>query len=393
MVEILTSKRARRVALIIESKRAYGRRILDGISKYLQQTEPWEIFIEPRSLHDPVPGWLFSWQGDGIIARIMDDQALTKIKQRGIPLVNIKGTLTDSVNLPDFSIDRFAIGKMAAEHLIERQFQNFAFAGFKARWSDLIFQGFSETVKKYGFSCNEYRDTLKFTDSYREVAMEQEIDQTAEWLKTLPPPVGIVAADDYLGIQVLSACRKIGLKAPDMAAVLGLGDDETLCNLCSPTLSSLRFNEQLLGLKSAQKLDLLMRGEAIDSEPELIPPLGITVRHSTDVEAVSDDVVRNALSFIRENINQNINIENLVESLDVPRSTLQRRFKKVLGRSVYETILDWRLRRVMELLTQTDITVKQIARLTGFRFVEHLNGLFKHKTGMTLITYRKIMSK
>lgn len=393
MTEALTPIRMRRVALIIESKRAYGRRILDGIASYMREIEPWEIFIEPRALHDPAPRWLFSWQGDGIIARIMDDKVLTKIKERGIPLVNIKGTLTDADNVPDFSIDRFAIGKMAAEHLIERRFRNFAFAGFKAVWSDLIYQGFSETLEKYGFSCNEYRDTLKFTDSYREVAMEREIDQTAQWLKTLPAPVGIVAADDYLGIQILSACRKIGLKVPDMAAVLGLGNDETLCNLCSPTLSSLHYNEQLLGRKSAEKLDLLMRGEPVNPDPELILPLGITVRHSTDVEAVDDELVRSALSFIRENLNRNINIDNLVESLGVPRSTLQRRFKKALGRSVYETILDWRLQRVMELLAHTNITVKQIARLTGFRFVEHLNGLFKLKTGMTLLTYRKISSK
>ncbi|MDO4573659.1 MAG: XylR family transcriptional regulator [Planctomycetia bacterium] len=385
----LQHRRIPRVALIIESKREYGRRILDGIARYLQENEPWEIFIEPRSLHDPAPQWLTDWQGDGIIARIMDDHALNQVKQKGIPLVNLKGIVSDAVNPPDFSVNRFSIGQMAAAHLMERQFRNFAFAGFRdTRWSELIFEGFSQTLKEHGFECDTFHNTLQFTDSYREVAMEREIDVTAEWLRTLPAPVGIVAADDYLGIQLLSACHKIGRKVPDQAAVLGLGDDATLCRLTSPTLSSLRYNEELLGFKAAELLDRRMHGDTTPHFPEKIEPLGITVRHSTDVTAIQDPLVRDALGWIRENVTRDIRLDDLVRHLEISKSTLERRFRKVLKRSVYDTILDWRMRHVMELLSGTDMPIKKIAHVSGFRHLEHLNNLFKQRIGVSPSQFR-----
>ncbi|MDO4569557.1 MAG: DNA-binding transcriptional regulator [Planctomycetia bacterium] len=385
------NRKVRRVAVLIETTRAYGRRIMDGIAAYVRENPFWQIFVEPRALYDPLPHWLKTWDGDGIIARVGSPKDRQALEQLGLPVVHLKGVEKVSKGLmPDIYTDRQAVGQLAATHLIERHFRHFAFVGIpNCSWSNLELAGFQKTLEEASLSCHVFQHKKGILKNYRDGAMEDEIDMVSQWLKTLPMPIGILAADDFLGVQLLSACYQLGIHVPEMAAVVGVGDEETVCRLAFPTLSSVRPNEHLIGRKAAALLDRLMEGYFERPDPEKIPPLKVVTRHSTDVQAVDDPVVRQALAFIRENISEPIGVQDILDHVNVSRSVLQRRFQKECQKSIYETILDTKIRFVMELLTDTDFTMRKVARIAGFKHVVHLNSIFKQKTGTTLSEYRR----
>lgn len=379
----------RRVALLIETTRSYGRRIMDGIADYLQENRPWQIFVQPRALNDPIPQWLNHWRGDGVIARGLDENTCRQIEASGIPVVNLKGASKNSLFQPDFSTDRVAVGRMAAEHFIQRQYTRFGFVGLPGMsWSEQEQYGFIQRLAESGLTCNVFEHKSTYT-LHPDGAMDEEIDALEAWLRSLAAPVGILAADDFLGVQLLSACYNLEIKVPEMVSIIGVGDEGTVSRMTSPTLSSVRPNEALLGRKAAELLDKLMNGEKVERKTILIPPSGISERHSSDTFAVEDLQVMRALAFIRENVAHGVNAADIVRFIGVSKSQIQRKFQTLLNHSIYDVIIDYRIRLVKEYLKNTQISLCNISKLSGFKYNSHMNSLFKLKTGMTPAEYRE----
>jgi len=187
---------------------------------------------------------------------------------------------------------------------------------------------------------------------------------------------------------VLSACGDCGIAVPDQLAVIGVDNDELLCELCRPPLSSVELNPQKVGYEAAALLDRMLDGKLPPAEQKSIPPLGVIARQSTDVVAIADADVASSVHFIREHACEGMQVEDLLQRVQISRSTLERRFARLLGRSPKAEILRVQFDRVKQLLARTDYPLAKIAQLTGFRHVENLCYLFKKKTGRTPGQYR-----
>ena len=380
------------VALLVESSRAYGRGLLHGIAEYVRLHGHWSIFLAERGLGDAPPGWLHGWTGDGVIARIENQRIARVIRDLGLPTVDLRGLLTD-LRVPLITTDDAAVARMAVGHFLERGFRHFAFCGFLgADYSDKRSECFARLVEESGFVCHVYcwsRQSRIAGTEAREQRGWTTVAEVERWIEELPKPVGIMACNDIRAQQVLMACRLIGVAVPDEVSVLGVDNDELLCDLSDPPLSSVVPDTRRIGYEAAALLDRMMRGALPSDVLTTIPPLGILTRRSTDVLAIEDRTLSSAVRFIREHACEGITVEDVLVGRPLSRSVFERRFAKIFGRTPKAEILRLQLDRVKQLLAETDMPLKQIAFKTGFRYPEYMSAAFKERTGETPGQYRR----
>ena len=286
-----------RVALLIETSNAYARDLLYGIRAYLREHQSWSIYLAEHSRGDVLPGWLRKWDGDGVIARVEDQRTAEMLLATRLPAVDVSYGLTHSP-FPRVATNSFAVSKMAADHLIERGFQNFGYCGdARYHWSNLRSGFFAECLKSAGFDCHSYPEGGQ---GRHQESWEREIERLAAWLRSLPKPVGIMACYDIRGQQVLEACRRVELAVPDAVAVIGVHNDELLCDLCDPPLSSVIPNARRAGYEAAALMQRMLQGEEISMQTILLEPISVVTRQSTDVVALTDSQIsRLFASFAR----------------------------------------------------------------------------------------------
>jgi LacI family transcriptional regulator len=383
-----------RVALLIESSRGYGRELLVGIAKYLRIHGPWSIEFEEGDPGERLPQWIDRWQWDGIIARVKTPAVARSLHRLGVPVVDLYGS-PHGFGFPSIRSDEVLIGRMAAEHLLDRGFRRFAYCGYNGTWwSDLRRLGFEKRVTEAGFPCQSFGNPLPLrpvtTPEYEEHGARHE-EELQRWLASLPMPVGLMACNDSRGRQVLNGCREARLAVPDDVAVIGVDRDEILCELSDVPLSSVILNAQQIGYEAASLLQRMMSGEVdVGSESILVQPLGLATRRSTDVLAIEDRPTAAALRLIREHACEGINVPFLAKAVGVSRRSLERRMAQVLGRPPNAEILRVRLEHVCRLLTESGLPLSQVAAKAGFENAEYLARLFKKRFGMTLGEFRKV---
>ena len=376
-------KRQRRVALLIESSNAYGRGLLRGVVAYVREHRPWSFYLVEQGRGDPPPAWLADWDGDGIIARIENPRIARAIAKSKRPAVDVSAArLIPSI--PWVETNDAAIAKVVAEHLLARGFKHFGFCGdARFNWSKWRAEKFQELVAAAGCSCSVYQPKELKSDR-----VEHQIAGIAAWLRKLRKPVGVMACYDIRAQQVLVACRSLGFAVPDEVAVVGVDNDELLCDLCSPPLSSVIPNNHQAGYEAARLLDQMMSGAKLPPVAHLIEPIRVAVRQSSDVLAVHDRDVALAMHHIRENACDGINVEDVLRAVPLSRRVLESRFKKLLGITPHEEILRVQLGRVKQLLTETDLSLFEIAGRTGFEHVEYLSVAFKREVGVPPSVFR-----
>lgn len=375
-----------RVALIIETSTSYGRRILRGIRRYAHTHQSWSIFLEQRDLSGEPPLWIKTWDGDGIISRITTKAMVEDADRLKIPLIDLTDRRETFSTHQVWSDDR-AIARLGAEHLIERGFHSFGFCGFSQEiWSNRRRDRFVEAVGQAGSDCRIYESPWFGRDAH---PWEEEQKQIMAWLSALPKPAGVMACNDYRGQHVLDACGRLDLAVPEEIAVIGVDDEEELCELCEPPLSSVVPNAEMVGYKAAELLDHLMSGgKALEPRLE-IAPIAVVTRQSTDVLAIDDPEIAAAVRYIRENACRGAKVEDILDDVPISRSILERRFRKYLGHSPQALIRQTRLKRVKQLLVDTDLTLAKISALAGFRHQEHMCVLFKKEIGDSPGAYRR----
>ncbi|MBL9163265.1 MAG: XylR family transcriptional regulator [Planctomycetaceae bacterium] len=372
-----------RVALDIETSLVYGRRLLEGVSRYLRANRPWSIYIEQHELGSDLTGFLKRWNGDGIITRQANPESIKLLKRRHLAAIDL-GDIHPHLGLLRIGSAQVTIGRLAAEHLLERGFEHFACCGFEGEhWSQRRRDGFIAEIGHAGFHTSVFESPRAGVNVWK-----RDQQRLVEWINSLPRPVGVFATNDMRGQHVLDACARLDLAVPEQVAVLGVDNDELVCNLCNPPLSSIIPNPERIGFEAAGWLDRMMQGEtpaAIDIE---IPPLGIAVRQSSDVFAVSDPTLASALRFIRERACDGATVTDLLAHLSVSRSWLERNFRKLLNRSPQAEIRMVQIKRCKELLRTTNLSLEKIAGLAGFEHPEYMSVVFKRETGRTPGQYR-----
>lgn len=374
----------KRIILLLETSRAFGRQLIIGIARYSRLNGPWSFYKEPIDLKSSVPH-LTTWKPDGIIMR---DSLITKelLKLR-IPTILAIHNSSYPKNLPVIKTDSSSIAKLASEHLIEKGLKNFAFCGFNNYdWSKERRFYFNRFISEAGYKTHNYilPKRIKKND------WENEQQHVSNWIKTLPKPVGIFACNDDRGQHILEVCKLIDLKVPEDVAVVGVDNDPMICEIGDPPLTSIALNVESAGYEAAKLLDGLIEKKKISKRQILVSPSHIVQRQSSNILAVDNAEVALAIRYIRNNAKNKILVKDVVKTTGISRRALERRFRKTIHRSIYDEIRLVRIEWISKLLIESDLSISQITSLFNFTDVEHISRYFKKEKGIGLREFRKL---
>lgn len=375
-----------KVILLIETSRAFGRELLYGIARYSKLHGPWVFYREPRNLKSQIPR-LTNWKANGIIMR---NSIISKeLLQLKIPTIMVLHNVERPKNIPAVVTNGFQIAKLAAEHLLNRGMRNFAFCGFDDFvWSNERKIHFIQIISETGFKTFVYGEGL----SRKYKSWEKEQLQMADWLKTLPKPVGIMTCNDDRGNHVLEACKIAKLRVPEDVSVIGVDNDPFICDLSDPPLTSIALNTESAGYSAAELLDRLMNGEPMRSQDIIVTATHVVRRQSTDILAIEDNDVVAAIRFIRQNAKNKIRVNDVVEQTCLSRRSLESRFRKILNRTIQEEIRKVRTDLISQMLIETNLSIAEITAMFNFTDFEHISRYFKQEKGISLRDFRRINS-
>jgi LacI family transcriptional regulator len=379
-----------RVALLIETSRGYGRGMLRGIIRYARLHGPWSFYITPSDFEQALPKMKL-WGGSGIIARVETLETAEAIVAAGIPAVLVGADQRVAAEVPQLAgmsevwADSEGAARMAAEHLLERGFEYFAYVGLPERiWSQRREEAFCTVIRQSGFEPYIYRPPRSKKD--REWVREQLF--LANWIKELPKPAGLMACNDDTGRGVLEACRLAGVHVPEEVAVIGVDNDELFCELADPPLSSVALNAEHGGYRTAQILDQLMKHKLRAPQRLLVEPTHVVTRRSTDVTAFSGREVGAALGFIHRNRARDFTVNDVAAATGLSRRNLEVKFRKAVGKTIHEEIQRIRLDHAKRMLRETDLPIAQIAESSGYNSPSYLTQVFGKEIGVTPAKYR-----
>ncbi len=377
-----------RIILMIDTSRACERRFVQGIVKYSQLHGPWVFYRKPKYYITPNRTkvsleQLQNFRADGII--VSDAENLQNFLALNLPTL-IHTVKKKSYEYPSLIGDCTNSAIMAAEHLLDRGFQHFAFCGVgNFYWSKDRFISFRNRLKQAGFEPHYYKQNAsRFRKSFQE-----EQAKLAKWLKSLPKPIGLMTCADDCSQHVVEACELAHLHIPDEIAIIGVDNDEMVCELTNPSLTSVALDFERAGYKSAELLAKLIAGEKVIDQNITVLPTHIATRQSTDILAIKDADVRMAVKYIRNNSRKPIQTEDVLNAVGCARRTLHRKFKQTLSRSVSEEIRRNRVELIATSLQDTEMPISQIARTFGYDDAHHIARYFRQEKGMTPLEYRK----
>jgi LacI family transcriptional regulator, galactose operon repressor len=383
------------VALLLETSTEFGRGLLRGILRYSRLHGPWSLYVAPGHLDQVLPK-AKSWKGTGIIARINSPKMERLIRSTSLPFVassvseSRQGTPGDKFG--EIRTDSEAIAIMGARHLQEAGLRRFAFCGFEnCSWSEVREKAFVQFAHDRGFPCSTHHIARSNWVQRRHWIQSWEHEQPimVRWLRSLPKPVGIMACNDVCGREVLQACTTAGLRVPEEVAVVGVDNDEMMCELSHPPLSSVALDLDKAGYEAARLLDEIMIGHSMIKRGVRVGPTHVAVRRSSDVVAQDDPLVAQALHYIREHARRNLSVSDVTQELRVSRRTLERRFSRAVGRTILSEIMRCHMVRAKQLLLETDLKCHKVALEAGFGSLKTFNRTFYDSEGTSPLNFRR----
>jgi LacI family transcriptional regulator len=379
----------RRIALIYEAKLPFDRNVMSGVASYVREVGRFNIYIEENPVSGQMLPYLRSWHGDGILADLDDPGVASALSRSGAPVVGFGcGWHSRSLSVPYFYSNQSAVGEMAADHLLERGFQNFAFCGFVPSpvnvWYEERQRAFVTRLQSSGIRCHVYQDSQKTPRGWDSI-----LNSLGSWVKSLPKPVGILAANDKRARDILETCQLHHLRVPDDVGVMCVDNDELFRELSHPQLTSVEQNAKRIGYEAIALLDRMMAGMMPPQRHFIIAPIGVRVCRSTDILATDDRLVAKTMTVIKSDASDGIRVQDVVNSLAISRSSLEARFKAATGCTVHATIRRVQLEQARRLIFNTTFAIKEIAAETGFKSVQHMTTLFRKAFGQTPARYRK----
>jgi len=383
-----------KVLLLIESSREFGRALLTGVADYARFHGPWSIYTSPPFFKHPggnkrLLARMKRIGVDGIIAREMDEMAA--IKAMGIPAV-FASTIAPQKGMPEHAFpiittDNAAIVRMAADHLLDRGFRRFAYCGYDdIPWSQLRGQCFMDCIASAG------HETYPYTQPKSRAGRlwENELPVLARWLQELPKPLGLMTCSDDRSQNVVEAAKVAGVRIPEEVAVIGVDNDMLVCHLTSPPLSSVALATESGGVEAAQLLaEFMAERRAMAGQRIVIAPTHVETRHSTDILAMDDPEVVKAMQYIRDHRNEPMQVAEVTDATSLSRRTLERRFLKVLDRTVQDEINRMRVEQIARMLLQTHMSPVQIAQTMGYSSPDNMRRFFQRYKKKTPLQFRR----
>jgi LacI family transcriptional regulator len=378
-------RRLKRVALAFPSGITFVERILMGVLEYARKQGGWSFVRVPERL-EPSLNWLRDCESDGALIIITNDEAAKVARSLVMPVVNLTAYI-EVPDLPTVMVDQEETARMAARHLLDRRFTRFGYYGTSDMWySRLRRASFVKTVESAGGDCRilEVPGTLQNRENWR-----RRQERLESWLRTLRPPVGIMASTDLRACMAADACTRLGLRIPEDVALIGV-DNDPVCEFHDPPLSSISRNNAQVGLSAAMLLDRLMRGGSPPANPILIAPDRVVSRDSTETFAIEDTRVAKAVAYIQKNVSRPFGVEELLDVAAMPRRTFEQHFLKEVGMTAYTFICRCRVDHACHLLGgPAKRSLTEIASLSGFSDLRRFRLVFRRLMGKTPAAYHR----
>lgn len=373
------------VVILLESTYPTHTQILRGILRFTQLHAPWTLDVRTGRAGEPTSFGAGKWKVDGIIANRLPPELSALIRRHRTPTIVMNDIGREVRPIARILCDNAVIARLAAETLAGKGFENFAFVGERSgiHWSVARERVFADEIARRGFPCRVYP-----TD---EGGGAEDGRRLQDWLRALPRPTALFAAYDIRARQVLDACHAAGLAVPDDIAILGVDDDEVICETAAPALSSIPLSMADAGFRAAELLDRVMStGRRPRGAADIIfTGTHVVARRSTARDAVADALVRRCRALMEANMGRPFNVADLVASLGVSRRTLETRFRAATGRSLNDEITELRIRRAKTMLAKSALSQSAIAAACGFCDASHLNVIFRRHCGAPPSAFRE----
>ena len=366
------------IAVLIETDDSWGRNVVEAIARFAQAAR-WALLIGPRDQQRRLrlPR---GWKGDGILVSLRDRSMAQHVRRAGVPAVDVSIMLAEETWLGRVATDDVMRAEMAFGHLHDRGLQHFAcYAPPIGRYSDDRAELFLQTAEAAGFDCSYF---LANANS-RKSGWLADYQLVSEALARLPQPLGVFASDPYSARQLAEICQLAEIRIPDDLALISADNDDLLCNVAWPPISSLELASHAIGQQACEMLAWMIETGQVANAPKLIPPLRVISRHSTDILAVADDEIAEILLFIRARANEGIQVTDILEVFPISRRALEIRFRELLNRSPAEEIRHVRLENARTLVIETDLSIAAIAHRCGFADGASLSHAFRKHMDVT----------
>ena len=379
-----------RLLIISDFTEAFPSKLLKGIVNYSRQKEQWSICRMPPAYTKVIgiPGvvrWAKSWGADAVIGQFEETDDVGLFAVNGIVAVaqDFKQRFT---TIPNITADYIGTGRMAARFYLNRGFRHFGFFGFRnVCWSDERCEGFRREVEAAGFGDSFYTYNLQDIDNL----WFYERDKLADWLNAIPKPIAIMACDDNQGNNLVEACHTAGIKIPTDVSILGVDNDELLCNLGSTPLSSILVDIEAGGYRTAELIEHRVQHPDAPLEDVVLKPVKIIGRMSTAAFATKDVQIQKAIQFIHRNAMKKISVEDVTDEVALSRRLLERRFKKVTGQTIYQYITDLKLKQFAQMIVDSDDQLTDIAIALGESDTKSISRRFKQLYGCSPSQWRE----
>lgn len=379
-----------RLLFITDFTEQFAYRFLRGILDYSRRTEPWVVCKMPPAFKrqhglEAVVSWAKTWKADVVIAQFDPEDDVTIFQKNGIIAI-AQDFVSRFPQIPNITGEYERTGRMAADHFLNKRFENFGFFGFKGvDWSDGRYEGFRKTIEEAGYGNNIHvYDRQDIHDRWY-----YDMNFLHEWLISLPKPIAIMACDDNQGNMLIQACHVCGLKIPFDVAIIGVDNDEILCNMSEPPMSTINVDIERGGYDTAAMVDRMVNDPSYKGEDIVLKSLNVVGRVSSSLFASNDPAVLKALRYIMANIDKRISVTDILDHVPMSRRLLEQRFKQMTGVTIYNYITVHRIERFAQLLLSSNDSVSDIAARMDEFDTKSISRRFKAIKGCTPMEYRK----
>lgn len=349
-----------RVVLMTDFTESYANKLIKGMARYSFERNPMVMCKMPLSVYvsggiEKVLEFAIRWKADAIIGQFDEKDDLDIFRKNGIIAI-AQDNRKRFEGVSNITADYSAQGREAARYLISQGARNFGFYGLAGRvWSDERREGF---ISEIAGALDGAIVSVIERSSMDEIWW-YDLEKVREWLKSLPKPVAILACDDNMAFHIVEACNQMGeqgLRIPDDVMLLGMDDDESLCQLSSPTLSSFKPMVEHAGYCVAKQIDdrMLLPLEKRFSEYSdiRVMPGSVVTRRSTDIFFLENPYIKKVCDYIQHHYTESVKVDELVALVPMSRRLLEKLFLSEMKVSIHQFIIRLRIDRMIALMAQ-----------------------------------------
>ena len=379
-----------RLLFITDFTEQFAYRLLQGVLHYAEETEQWVVCKMPPAHKEKlgmkgVLDYARRWRADVIIGQFDPDDDVCMLRDSGIITI-AQDYITKFDCIPNITADYEKTGEMAASRFLSRGFLHFGFFGLNGVcWSEERCDGFRHRIEQAGFGDHFYKYDRQRIDNL----WSYDPDELIDWIENLPKPIAIFACDDNQASILLQACNVCGMKIPSEVAIIGVDNDEVLCNMSAPSLSSINIDIEGGGYETARMVERMKKDPSYKGEDIILRPMNIVVRMSSNIFATRDTAILTALQFISANIDHKITVKDVLEQVPLSRRLLEQRFLKETGTTLYQYITALRMDRFAQLLLESNDSIANIAFRMEEEDTKSISRRFLAVKGCTPSEFRK----